>query len=66
MRILRKQEPALSALSRCLLEEAGAIAPPAEHLGSDQVEKGLTLLELCGNCKAKLVIKGVGKSGIVA
>ena len=56
----------MSALTRCLQEEAGAIAAAAERLGSDQVEKALTLLELCGNRKAKLVITGVGKSGIVA
>ena len=56
----------MSALTRCLQEEAGAIAAAAERLGSDQVEKALKLLELCGNRKAKLVITGVGKSGIVA
>ena len=56
----------MSALTRCLQEEAGAIAAAAERLESDQVEKALTLLELCGNRKAKLVITGVGKSGIVA
>ena len=37
----------MSALTRCLQEEAGAIAAAAERLGSDQVEKALTLLELC-------------------
>ena len=56
----------MSALTRCLQEEAGAIAAAAERLGSDQVEQALTLLELCAGRKAKLVITGVGKSGIVA
>ena len=56
----------LSALTRCLQEEAGAIAASAERLGNDQVEKALMLLELCADRKSKLVITGVGKSGIVA
>ena len=56
----------MSALTRCLQEEAGAIAAAAERLGSDQVEKALRLLEMCADRKAKLVITGVGKSGIVA
>ena len=56
----------MSALTRCLQEEAGAIAAAAERLRRDQVEKALTLLELCGDRRAKSVITGVGKSGIVA
>lgn len=56
----------MSALTRCLQEEAGAIAAAAERLESDQVESALQLLELCADRKAKLVITGVGKSGIVA
>ena len=56
----------MSALTRCLQEEAGAIAAAAERLESDQVEKALMLLELCADRKAKLVLTGVGKSGIVA
>ena len=58
--------PALSALTRCLQEEASAIAAAAERLSSDQVEAALLLLERCADRKAKLVITGVGKSGIVA
>ena len=57
---------ALSALTRCLQEEASAIAAAAERLSSEQVEAALTLLERCADRKAKLVISGVGKSGIVA
>ncbi len=56
----------LSALTRCLQEEAGAIATAADRLRSDQVEHALQLLERCADRKAKLVITGVGKSGIVA
>ena len=56
----------LSALTRCLEEEASAIATAAERLSSDQVEAALALLERCADRKAKLVITGVGKSGIVA
>ena len=56
----------MSALTRCLQEEAAAIAAAAKRLSADQVEKALTLLELCADRKAKLVITGVGKSGIVA
>ena len=58
--------PSLSALTRCLQEEASAIATAAERLSSDQVEAALALLERCADRKAKLVITGVGKSGIVA
>ena len=56
----------LSALTRCLQEEAAAIAIAADRLSGEQVESALGLLERCSDCKAKLVITGVGKSGIVA
>ena len=56
----------MSALTRCLQEEAAAIADAADRLGVDQVEGALALLERCADRKAKLVITGVGKSGIVA
>jgi len=56
----------LSSLTRCLLEEAAAIAAAATRLDSDQVEAALCLLEGCAERRAKLVITGVGKSGIVA
>jgi len=49
-----------------LQEEASAIAAAAERLSSDEVEAALALLERCADRKAKLVITGVGKSGIVA
>jgi len=56
----------LSALTRCLVEEAAAIAACAQRLDAAQVEAALTLLEACAEARAKLVITGVGKSGIVA
>ena len=56
----------LSALTRCLQEEAAAIASAADRLSGEQVEAALAQLELCADRKAKLVITGVGKSGIVA
>ena len=56
----------MSALSRCLQEEANAITAAAERLDSRQVEAALELLEGCRARRAKLVITGVGKSGIVA
>ena len=56
----------LSALTRCLQEEAAAIANAAARLSGEDVEGALGLLERCADRKAKLVITGVGKSGIVA
>jgi arabinose-5-phosphate isomerase len=56
----------LSALTRCLEEESAAIAGAAQRLSSSQVEAALELLEGCRQRRAKLVLTGVGKSGIVA
>ena len=56
----------MSALTRCLVEEAAAIAACAGRLDADQVEGALALLDACADSRAKLVITGVGKSGIVA
>ncbi len=55
-----------SALSRCLQEEAAAIAAAAARLNPKQVEAALDLLLACRSRRAKLVVTGVGKSGIVA
>jgi D-arabinose 5-phosphate isomerase GutQ len=55
-----------TALSRCLQEEAAAIAAAAQRLDSKQVEAALSLLDTCRNHRAKLVVTGIGKSGIVA
>ena len=56
----------MSALTRCLEEEAAAIAAASKRLPTDQVEAALGLLDTCATKRAKLVITGVGKSGIVA
>lgn len=56
----------MSALTRCLQEEANAIASAALRLRSQDVESALQSLETCRAKHAKLVITGVGKSGIVA
>ncbi|MFM7264032.1 MAG: SIS domain-containing protein, partial [Cyanobium sp.] len=56
----------MSALTRCLVEEAAAIAATAHRLDSAQVERALALLDGCADSRSKLVITGVGKSGIVA
>jgi arabinose-5-phosphate isomerase len=56
----------MSALTRCLREEAAAIAAAAERLEAAQVDGALALLERCADQRSKLVITGVGKSGIVA
>jgi arabinose-5-phosphate isomerase len=56
----------MSAFTRCLLEEAAAIAVAAKRLNLAEVEQALALLDRCSNHQAKLVITGVGKSGIVA
>ena len=55
-----------SAISSCLIQEASAIAQTAEKLEPEQVEAALNLLEDCANNRSKLIITGVGKSGIVA
>ena len=56
----------MSALTRCLVEEAAAIAATAQRLDGAQVERALVLLDGCADSRSKLVITGVGKSGIVA
>ena len=56
----------ITSLTRCLEEEAAAIAAAALRLPADQVEAALQHLDACATKRAKLVITGVGKSGIVA
>jgi len=48
------------------LEQARAIAAAAARLDPGQVEAALALLASCAARRAKLVVSGVGKSGIVA
>tara|TARA_Y100000589_G_scaffold175238_1_gene166322 strand:- start:540 stop:1508 length:969 start_codon:yes stop_codon:yes gene_type:complete len=47
-------------------EESAAILEAAKRLNNNQVEKTLILLEECFKNKKKLLLTGVGKSGIVA
>ena len=56
----------MSSLTNCLLEESRAISNAAEKLNNEEVEKALNLLSKCSKSGDKLVITGVGKSGIVA
>ena len=56
----------VSALSKCLLEEASAIKLAADKLDTIQVDKAIDLLVSCSKNKSKVIITGVGKSGIVA
>ena len=50
----------------CLLEEAKAIQSTAEKIDPDQVQKALELLHNCFKNRSKIIITGVGKSGIVS
>ena len=56
----------MTILSKCLIEESKAISQAASKLDSHEVEKAINFLELCGLRKNKLIVTGVGKSGIVA
>ncbi len=56
----------MSALSRCLIEESSAIKSAADKLDIIQVDKAIDLLVSCFENKSKVIITGVGKSGIVA
>ncbi len=54
------------SLYECMKEESAAILEAAKRLNNNQVEKTLILLEECFKNKKKLLLTGVGKSGIVA
>jgi len=56
----------MTAITACLLEEASAITAVTTRLCPQQVEQALTQLEACRQRRGKLVVTGVGKSGIVA
>ena len=56
----------MTALSKCLELEANSINACAKRLDPEEVEKALDILITCLNNKNKIVITGVGKSGIVA
>lgn len=55
-----------TALTKCLKQESVAIELASEKLNPDEVEKSLELINKCSTEKSKLLISGVGKSGIVA
>tara|TARA_B100000989_G_scaffold298883_1_gene290721 strand:+ start:10239 stop:11225 length:987 start_codon:yes stop_codon:yes gene_type:complete len=56
----------MSLLINCLLEESRAIANAAKEIDEVEVEKAINLLLKCSDNKNKLVVTGVGKSGIVS
>lgn len=56
----------MNALSKYLLEEASAINAAAHNLNEEEVSKALRTLNKCSSENSKLIVSGVGKSGIVA
>jgi len=56
----------LNYLSKYLIEEAAAITSSAKNLDDIEVSKALELLDCCSKNNLKLIVSGVGKSGIVA
>ena len=56
----------MSALSKCLELESKSILECSKRIDSFEVEKALEILTNCYEKKSKIVLSGVGKSGIVA
>ena len=56
----------MNPLAPVLQQEAKALLNTADQLQPDQAEAALNLLQHCSEQGAKLVVTGVGKSGIVA
>ena len=56
----------MSALTDYLKLESKAILNTAYRLDEKEVEKALNLLKKCSESNSKVIITGVGKSGIVA
>ena len=56
----------MSLLKPCLDEIAKAIALTANKISKEESEKAISMLINCSKEKSKLIISGVGKSGIVA
>ena len=56
----------MNPLAPVLQQEAKALLNTADQLQPDQAEAALNLLQQCSEQGAKLVVTGVGKSGIVA
>ena len=55
----------MTALTSYLKEEASAIALSSKRLSNREVEKSLEVLSNCYKNRGKVVVTGVGKSGIV-
>ena len=53
-------------LYQCMQEESAAILAAAKRLDDNTVEKSIKLLKECSDNNKKLLLTGVGKSGIVA
>jgi len=60
------RRPVAEAFAGVLRQEAEAIAASAARLDADAIERVLNLLCQCSERSGKLVVTGVGKSGIVA
>ena len=56
----------MSLLKPCLDEIAKAITLTANKISKEESEKAILMLMKCSKDKSKLIISGVGKSGIVA
>lgn len=56
----------MNRLSKCLEEEASAIFNASKNLNKEEVNQAIHLLVECSKLRSKLVVTGVGKSGIVA
>ena len=56
----------MNYLSKYLIEEATAISSSAKNLDDREVSEALALLDNCYKYKLKLIVSGVGKSGIIA
>ena len=56
----------MNLFSDCLIQESKAIKNAAQNLDPIEVQKALELILKCSKLSGKLIITGVGKSGIVA
>ena len=56
----------MTTLYDCLRQESLAIIEAAKNLNDEEVQKAINILENCSKMNKKLIITGVGKSGIIA
>ena len=54
------------SIKRCLEEESNAILEASKKLDNNSAEKALDYIDNCAKNKGKIILTGVGKSGIVA